>query len=260
MKAFDTFQGLVDAYEDTIPFHTSVRDDFFRRVEEDRELIDFRVWVLSHRHGFGETQFYWMWNLITQVLPQDFKFLEIGVFRGQIPCLVTLLAHRYGLRGKIYGVTPLSTIGFTDLPDNLDFERDIIKTFTAAKQPMANFQLIVGNSTDKDVIYTTGLEGPFDLVYIDGGHEYDTVVSDVKHYAEMVKAGGLLVIDDASCHLQLPLEANERSRRFLEGNEHWSKGIIEVSEAVEATVMKDNRFAELFAVGHNRVWRRNETV
>lgn len=260
MKEFDTFQGLVDSYKDTITFHTAVRDDFFQRVEADRELIDFRVWVLSTQHGMGETQFYWMWNLIAQVLPQDFKFLEIGVYKGQIPALITLLASRYKIRGRTYGITPLYPLGLTDLPQSLNFEKDIMETFNAVKQSVDNFQIIVGDSRDKDVVYTIGLEGPFDLVYIDGGHDYDTVIGDVKNYAEMVKPGGLLVIDDASCHLNLPLEANERSYRFLERNEHWSKGIIEVTEAVEATIMKDARFTELFAVGHNRVWRFNETV
>jgi len=257
MKAFDTFDGLVAAYEDTLEFHTAVRDDMFRRIEEDPELITLRKWILDNKHGYGETQFYWMWNLITTQLPQDFKFLEIGVYRGQIPALVALLASRLGIEGMMYGVTALSTIGFGDThPGDPDFEQDIAKTFAFAKQPTNNLKLIVGNSTDEAVIYTTGLEAPFNVVYIDGGHEYDTVISDVKHYAEMTKMNGLLVIDDASCNLNLPLEANEHSRKWLEKNEHWSKGLAEVTQAVENTVMKDDRFTELFAVGHNRVWRK----
>jgi len=265
MKAFDTFQGLVDAYEDTVEFHTAVRDDMFRRIEEDPELINLRKWVLVNKHGYGETQFYWMWNLIVSQLPQDFKFLEIGVYRGQIPCLVTLFAKRHEISGKTFGVTPLSTIGFSgthpgDQPGEQkpDFEQDITKTFSFAKQPTNNFKLIVGNSMDEAVIYTTSLEAPFDVVYIDGGHEYDTVISDIKHYAEMTKKGGLLVIDDASCNLALPLEATSVAPigSIENRNEHYSKGLVEVTQAVENTIMKDSRFTELFAVGHNRCWKR----
>ena len=257
MGAFDTFQGLVDAYEDTLEFHTGVRDEFFRRIQNDLELFTLRKWILANKHGYGETQFYWMWNLIVKELPQDFKFLEIGVYRGQISCLATLLARRYSIEGKVYGVTALSTIGFGGThPGDPDFESDIARTFDFAKQPTGDFKIIAGNSMDEAVIHTTSLEGPFDLVYIDGGHEYDTVINDIKNYAEMVKVDGLLVIDDASCNLNLPLAANEYSRLYVEKNEHWSKGLEEVTQAVEDTVAKDDRFKELFAVGHNRVWRK----
>lgn len=245
MEAFDTFQGLVDAYEDTLEFHTSVRDEFFQRVMDDSELFALRKWILANKHGYGETQFYWMWNLIVKELPQDFKFLEIGVYRGQILCLATLLARRRGINGTMYGVTALSTIGFDGThPGEPDFESDIARTFDFAKQPTDDFKLIAGNSMDEAVIYTTNLEGPFDLVYIDGGHEYDTVMSDIKYYAEMTKKGGLLAIDDASCKLALPR------------NPDWFRGIDEVTQAVEDAVTPDDRFKELFAVGHNRVWRR----
>ena len=262
-RRFDTFQGLVDSYEDTLEFHTAVRDDFFRRVLNDIELITLRRWILANQHGYGETQFYWMWNLIAQELPQDYKFLEIGVYRGQIPALMTLFSNRCGIKGSIIGVTDLSTIGFGDThPGDPDFAQDIAKTFVYAKQSMDNFRVIQGNSLNEDVIYTTSLEAPFDLVYIDGGHEYHEVVSDIKHYAEMIKDGGLLVIDDASCDLNLPLEASQVSPigSIENRNEHYSKGIESVTRAVEELVTSDPRFTELFAVGHNRVWRYNETI
>ena len=38
-RRFDTFQGLVDSYEDTLEIHTAIRDDFFTRVLNDIELI-----------------------------------------------------------------------------------------------------------------------------------------------------------------------------------------------------------------------------
>jgi len=258
-RRFDTFQGLVDSYEDTLEFHTAVRDDFYERVQNDDEMFILRKWILANRHGYGETQFYWMWNLIVKELPQDFKFLEIGVYRGQIPALGTMLARRYGIEGRFFGVTELSVIGFNGTHEgDPDFESDIARTFVAANQPMDKFSIIQGNSLNEDVIYTTNEEGPFDVVYIDGGHAYDEVISDIENYAEMVKPGGLVAIDDASCDLNLPLKANDWSARFLEKNEHYSKGLPEVTKAVNDTIQKDDRFTELFAIGHNRVWRRCE--
>ena len=43
----------------------------------------------------------------------------------------------------------------------------------------------------------------FDIIFVDGGHSYAVVVSDLRHFAERVHVGGLLVVDDASNFLQI---------------------------------------------------------
>ena len=40
------------------------------------------------------------------------------------------------------------------------------------------------------------MEGFFELIYIDGSHRYEDVLSDAKNGFRMLKQGGLMVFDD----------------------------------------------------------------
>lgn len=47
--------------------------------------------------------------------------------------------------------------------------------------------ILVGDSRDPEIIAKARELGPFDLCFIDGGHDLDTVTSDWKHYGHMAK-------------------------------------------------------------------------
>jgi cephalosporin hydroxylase len=79
------------------------------------------------------------------------------------------------------------------------------------------------------------------MVYIDGGHSYEVVQSDLKNYAPMVKPGGYLIVDDCCHKYNLP--------------PGYFPGIESVSKAVDE-VLPNEQFKELFSVVHNRVFQR----
>ena len=81
----------------------------------------------------------------------------------------------------------------------------------------------------------------FDVVFIDGGHSYPVVTSDLRVFMPMVAVGGLLVVDDAGDDLNFKAEY---------------KGWPEVSRAVRDVLDPDPQFVELFASNSMRVWRR----
>jgi hypothetical protein len=72
------------------------------------------------------------------------------------------------------------------------------------------------------------------------------VVSDLTNYGDMVNIGGYIVVDDASNNLNIP-DGLIRS--------NW-KGLPDVSAATHDVMEKDSRFKEVFAVGHNRIFKR----
>jgi hypothetical protein len=83
---------------------------------------------------------------------------------------------------------------------------------------------------------------PYNIVYIDGGHDSDTVCFDMAHYTDMVKAGGYLICDDCSNGLKM-----------------WPgsfPGIMSVSIEVDTYMAKRKDFIHLGAVMHNRIWKR----
>ena len=106
--------------------------------------------------------------------------------------------------------------------------------------------IIQGLSNDPEIIETAQEIGPFDVVYVDGCHDYEVVVSDIINYGEMLEPGGLLVIDDVNNYLKIPDGLIRMDWRGLE----------DVSNAARDTIEKDDNFIELFAVGHNRLWKK----
>ena len=173
--------------------------DYTDKVNADQELKAYRDWIEVNIFGFGERCFIWMWNDIVARMPQEFTFMEIGVFRGQILALVSLLAERHGKKVKRIGITPLDT---TDGHWESDYEADIKKlhdTFNIAN----DYELIRLDSTNPNAINLAS-QNPPDVLYIDGGHTYEVVKSDLTHYLPILKVGGTLVIDDCNNAIPMP--------------------------------------------------------
>tara|TARA_Y100000590_G_scaffold470645_1_gene667329 strand:+ start:256 stop:933 length:678 start_codon:yes stop_codon:yes gene_type:complete len=67
-----------------------------------------------------------------------------------------------------------------------------------------NISLICGNSTDKETIKKTKSLGPYDLIFIDGGHEYNTVKKDFINYSKVLDKNGVIVFHDIKSYLFVP--------------------------------------------------------
>jgi hypothetical protein len=214
-----------------------------------------------------------MWKVLIDVVPLDFSFLEIGVFRGQITSLVQLLADRSGRATRVVGVTP-----WTMLKEQKS-QRKFYELYQNLNVSLANTLILDGSSDDKHIEKIVSFIGPFDIVYIDGDHSYEMAKHDIFTYGNLVKIGGYIVVDDCSNFLHLPaayliasdvisstdidyLGDNSQGRKRLTQRQDTSwerivfRGIVDVSEAVRDTLDNDPRFQERLAVGHNRIWQR----
>ena len=227
---------LKDSYQNTIEWNELIEKLFIERTNDVKELKALRDFVEQNAFGFGERAFYHMWSLIIDEMPQTFTFLEIGVFRGQTLALIRMLANLKGKECKIVGITPLDT---TDghWESNYAEDIDLLHATFDLEQPI----IIKGLSTDKDIVSKTK---NFDIVYIDGGHEYDVVKQDLENYC--LKADKYLVIDDCA-------------NRF---NLKWGMfaGIESVSKAVDEYLppfTENNNFDYICNIIHNRIWTRN---
>ncbi len=204
------------------------------------ELKAHRDYVEQHAYGFGERAFHWLWKLIVDEMPSDVRFLEVGVYKGQVLSLIRLLAPD----ADITGVTMASSFSgitgkFSTFPDT-DYRQHIadLHDHFGLEQPT----LVIGDSTSEAIHNAFLLQKPFDVVYVDGCHEYDYVVNDLQFYPTLLKPGGLLVVDDSACFMKQP----------------WGyfQGIQDVSLAVRSIIEVDPQYEHLLAVMHNRVWRR----
>lgn len=173
--------------------------EYTEKVNADKELKAYRDWIEANAFGFGERCFLWMWNEIVNKMPDEFTFMEIGVFRGQILAIVSLLAERHGKKVRRIGITPLDT---SDGHWESDYEADIIRLHDVFNIK-DDYELIRLDSTNPNAIKLAS-QNPPDVLYIDGGHTYEVVKSDLTHYLPILKVGGTLVIDDCNNAIPMP--------------------------------------------------------
>lgn len=237
------FNSIVKNYENTAECHLHIWSEFTKLTNSIPELKAHRDYIDDARKhglnlGHGDRAFQYFWNLIVDQLPDNFNFLEIGVYKGQIISLVKLLSNIKNKNGKITGVTPLYDPDFASY-NRLPYINAIFEKFNLSQE---NVEVIDGYSTDEPIKQAIRDKAPYDLVYVDGDHSYEGAYSDIMLTKELVKVGGLLAIDDTSNLLNMPKECFH--------------GIIEVAEATRDSIEKDNRYIHLFACGHIRLFKR----
>ena len=241
------FLGLVRSYQNETNWYIRNYAELDAKVTQTDWLNAHREWIVSHFWGMGDRAHWWVWKMLVEQMPESFRFLEIGVYYGSILSLISLISRKTNRHVDILGVTPLkptSDHNFTYTEPEMGFAHNIAMSFNilAPGGPMP--YLFMGMSQETLTITRAKKWSPYDILYIDGGHVYANVVSDIHHYCSMVRPGGFVVVDDASVFLNVP-------RTNSPGG--W-KGHDEVSSAIRDTLENDSKWTHLFAVSHNRVF------
>ena len=205
------------------------------------ELKAHRAYFYEGRRGFGEDAFHVMWYLLLE----EFKpgnFLEIGVFRGQVISLVALWAKRRGIACDVHGISPFSPAGDSTsrYPEGIDYQKDTLANFDYFG--LTHPQLTRAYSTDPPALEMIGSRA-WDMIYIDGNHDYPVALKDWQACSRSVKPGGVIVLDDAglTTPYQPPGYAGTR------GHPGPSRVAQEIDRA---------QFREILQVGHNRGFQK----
>jgi len=205
-----------------------------------RELREHREYFQMERRGFGEDAFHTMWwRLMKRFRP--LSFLEIGVYRGQTLSLVALLARMEGIACKVSGISPFSSVGdsVSNYSKGLDYHADTLANFSHFSLPAP--ELLKAYSTDNDAKALIGRR-KWDVIYIDGNHDYEVVKADWALCSKAVRPGGLIVLDDSG------LSTSYQPPAFATGGHPGPSRL--------ASEIDRNAFEEILQVGHNRVFRR----
>lgn len=202
-------------------------------------------WVREHRayfndsgRGFGEDAFHAMWYLIFKGSRPKLA-LEIGVYRGQVVSLWAMLAEKLGIECEIHGISPFTSTGdsVSEYLKDIDYYADTVGNCGkfAFKIPVFHKGFSTGKSM-RDIIESK----KWDLIYIDGNHDYEVAKADFIICSNSLRRGGLLVLDDSA------LETCYKPAAFAKGGHYGPSRVAgEIDQAV---------FEEVVFCGHNRVF------
>ncbi len=264
----DSLQICIEEYENTARSNDEFHQAFTELTNKVSFLKEHRDYIEQHKLGFGDRAFHYMWYLLVKDFKErgsGIRALEIGVYKGQVISLWSLLSQKLGVTADISAITPLEgTEPVNSLLNNRIIQK-IRRIFSASfrKQekegnlyPDEDYRMIIQNlfahfglnfstvhlykgySNNREIL--EGLKNrQFDLIYIDGDHSFEGAQNDIRNYSAMISSGGYLVMDDASW--------------FLEGTLFW-KGHKEVSRACD--IIEGLGFKNVLNIGHNRVFKK----
>lgn len=231
---------LKDSLKEPTAFYRSCVAYFDQKL--DKRPKAHRAYFSLEQRGFGEDAFHVMWSiLVTRYQPVN--FLEIGVYRGQVLSLIGLLQKMHGLESNNTGIGPFERIGDADSVKDYghcpDWLADIKTNIAHFNLPQP--KLVKAFSTDTvavEAIKST----MWDMIYIDGNHDYEVVIDDWENCRKRVKVGGILVLDDSG------LNTRYSPPLFATGG---FRGPSRVANSVDEV-----EFREIMQVGHNRAFMR----
>jgi predicted O-methyltransferase YrrM len=203
-------------------------------------IRDHRAYFSQENRGFGEDAFHAMWfTLLREFQPRN--CLEIGIYRGQTISLWALIAEMVSFDCELYGISPFSSAGdqASRYSDRVDYLADTQQSFRRfSSKPVHLLKAYSTDATARDYITARS----WDLVYIDGSHDYDVALADYQICRDNLAPGGLLVLDDSS------LYTDYRPPLF------GFSGHPGPSRVLRDFAMKELQF--LGAVGHNNILRK----
>lgn len=212
------------------------------RFKLPKRLKSIRSYFRTQGKGFGEDALFSMWWLLLRELRPK-KMLEIGVFRGQVLAFWAAWDQENGGRSRIYGLSPFSNAGDkVSTYEDLDYLADVDSTFRALQLPM--FTPLTYYSTEAAAREVLRDEfGEFDLVYVDGSHDYDVVLSDIDLSHSLLRKSGVMVLDDAALNISSNLPP-------------YAFGGHPGPSLAASQLMTSQKWRFLAACGHNVIFSR----
>ena len=151
------------------------------------------------------------------------------------------MAQKFNLNTEVHGISPFTSAGdsVSKYLAELDYFKDVNNNFLFFKLPAPI--LHKGFSTNQAMIDVIQAND-WDIIFIDGNHDYEVDKQDFVICSESIKKGGLIVFDDASLYTDF-----KPSFYSTAGHPGPSKVASEIDL---------NDFEEILAVGHNRVFNK----
>ena len=216
-----------------------IMDDFYYQ-HLPWQFVEHRKYFSKNSRGFGEDAFHSMWYLLFSEF-KPVNCLEIGVYRGQVLTLWGLLTKHLNYRCDIGCISPFSSAG--------DSVSKYIDTVNYLDDTLVNHQYFNLETPEICVEFSTSEKAKlfisqkkWDLIYIDGSHDYDIVCQDFESSLNNLAPNGIIVMDDSSLYFDYPPK---------EGTFAGHPGPSRVAKEIA-----QNKLNMLGGVGHNNIFQK----
>ena len=141
-----------------------------------------------------------MYDIAIENIPQNGKFLEIGCFLGKSThylCTNLINAGRED-------VTVYALDTFKGSSEHKFLNKMVDKDGSFYETTKQNLQYFIGRNqchliesrSDNEETINRFEDQTFDVIMIDGAHEYDAVKEDIENWWPKLKEGGIMLLDD----------------------------------------------------------------
>ncbi len=191
-----SFAQAVERYPDRNALYAYMHHYLWHLAPD--EIRDHRRYYGASRRGFGEDAFHAMWWwLLHEHRPE--RALEIGVYRGQVTSLMGLTAKLCAYNCEVHGISPFSPAAdaVSSYLPKVDYLKDTLES--NARFGLRPPVFLKALSTDP-VALSHIRSTRWNVIYIDGNHDYEVALSDYNVCRDALATGGLLVMDDSSLY------------------------------------------------------------
>lgn len=143
-----------------------------------------------------------LWSyMIDDYSKTKLNIAEIGVFKGRGTALINVFLINKNVEYDYYAIDHFkgSLDFFQTLPnehrEGIDYYPIAYNNLKTFLENNNNVKLIKNESIEESKNYSNGF---FDIVYLDGSHDYDSVKKDISAWIPKIKLGGFICGDDYS--------------------------------------------------------------
>lgn len=189
--------------------------------------------IMGSFNGYVCHEYIHVLYVIKQLMGDSCKtYLEIGTHNGG--SLVTVMQSFHTT--KYYGVDVWSN------------DANRIKTLSNIKKYNKHgheFELIKGYSTSAETLKTVKekCKDGIDFLFIDGGHETQTVINDFNSYFNLVNKGGIIVFDD-----YMLIKDDDENKINESFQPHVKKRKLQVRLGVDEIISKNNETFDIIGL------------
>lgn len=122
-------------------------------------------------------------------LPQSFTMLEIGAYKGRS---TNAMVHICKELGKNVTIDVIDTFAGGEHIGNINTYDDFCKNTARISSRIGN--VFVSDSKEAYMILPPNTT--YDLIYVDGAHDFESVLCDVENYKQFVSKGGIFAGHD----------------------------------------------------------------